>query len=181
VIEGFFKPGNEATLRELALRELDLGHEHAVGAPAAGARGRARAASGRVLVCISSLSPRAEALLRRGARLAGRLHTDWYVAYVETPEEAPGRIEAAAQRHLHANIEQARELGAAVVRLQGSDPVAALLGFARAHGVGQILIGRTSKPRWRRLLGGDFMARMLREADAFDLHIVAATSGDSEV
>jgi two-component system sensor histidine kinase KdpD len=133
------------------------------------------------MVCISSLSPRAETLLRRGARLSGRLRTDWYVVYVETPQEAPGRIEAAAQRHLHANIEQARELGAAVVRLQGRDPVAELLTFARSHAVGEILIGRTRKPWWRRLVGSDFMSRMVRECGQFDLHIVAATSEDSDL
>lgn len=179
VLESFFKPGNAETLRELALRELALSHEQA--ALEDEEPRRTRAASGRVMVCISSLSPRAETLLRRGARLSGRLRTDWYVVYVETPQEAPGRIEAAAQRHLHANIEQARELGAAVVRLQGRDPVAELLTFARSHAVGEILIGRTRKPWWRRLVGSDFMSRMVRECGQFDLHIVAATSEDSDL
>ena len=38
-----------------------------------------RATSQRVMVCIASHSPRAQALLRRGSRLAGRLNTDWFV------------------------------------------------------------------------------------------------------
>ena len=54
--------------------------------------------------------------------MAGRLNTDWFVVYVETPGEAPDRIDAEAQRHLLANIERARELGAEVVRLQGARP-----------------------------------------------------------
>lgn len=134
---------------------------------------RAGAANGRLMVCISSFSPRAATLLRRGSRMAGRLNTDWYVAYVETPAEAPTRIDAEAQRHLLANIEQARELGAVVVRLQGADPVAALLNYARTHGVGHIMIGRSHRPWWQQLLGRSFVVRMVNEAADFDLHIVA--------
>jgi len=126
-----------------------------------------------VMVCMASGSPRAATLLRRGSRMAGRLNTDWFVVYVETPEETPLRIDAEAQRHLHANIEKARELGAEVVRLQGRDPVATLIDFARSHGVSQIIIGRSLQPWWRRLLGRSFVERMVEEADGFDLHIVS--------
>ncbi len=169
----FFKEGNLATLRELALREvaesLDRANPAQVGVQAP----RVGAASGRLMVCISSFSPRAATLLRRGSRMAGRLNTGWYVAYVETPAEAPTRIDAEAQRHLLANIEQARELGAVVVRLQGADPVAALLHYARSHGVGHIMIGRSHRPWWQQLFGRSFVARMVSEAAHFDLHIVA--------
>ena len=105
------------------------------------------------MVCMSSYPPRAATLLRRGSRMAGRLNTDWFVVYVETPAEAPDRIDAEAQRHLLANIEMARELGAEVVRLKATDPVAALLDFARSHGVGHIIIGRSHQPWWRQVLG----------------------------
>jgi len=124
-------------------------------------------------VCISSFSPRAATLLRRGSRMAGRLNTDWLVAYVETPEEAPTRIDAEAQRHLLTNIEKARELGAVVVRLQSREPVRALLDYARTHGVAHIMIGRSHRPWWQQVLGRTFVARMVRDATAFDLHVVA--------
>ena len=73
-------------------------------------------------MCLSSNPPHALALLRRGSRMAGRLNTDWYVVYVETPREAPERIDSEAQRHLLGNIEKARELGAEVVRLKSTRP-----------------------------------------------------------
>jgi two-component system sensor histidine kinase KdpD len=95
------------------------------------------------------------------------------VAYVETPGEAPHQIDAEAQRLLLANIEKARELGAEVVRLQARDPVAALVDFARSHGVGYIMIGRTHVPWWRRPFGRSIMDRFVEEADGFDLHIVS--------
>jgi two-component system sensor histidine kinase KdpD len=125
------------------------------------------------MVCMSSYPPHAAALLRRGSRMAGRLSTDWFVVYVETPSETPDRIDAEAQRHLLANIERARELGAEVVRLKSRDPVAALIDFARSHGVGHIIIGRSHQPWWRQVLGRSVPLRLVREAAGFDIHIVS--------
>lgn len=168
----FFQEGNLATLRELALREVAESLDRTNPAERQQAM-RAGAGSGRLMVCISSFSPRASTLLRRGSRMAGRLNTDWYVAYVETPAEAPNLIAADAQRYLLANIETARELGAIIVRLQGSDPVSALLHYARTHSVGQIMIGRSHRPWWQKLIRRSFVSRMVDEAADFDLHIVA--------
>jgi two-component system sensor histidine kinase KdpD len=170
----FFKEQNLGALRELALREVAESLDRAQ-PPAAGVAASARpsSATGRLMVCISSFSPRAATLLRRGSRMAGRLNTDWLMAYVETPEEAPHRIDAEAQRRLLANIDKARELGAIVVRLQGGDPVHAILDYARSHGVAHIMIGRSHRPWWQQLLGRSFVARMIKEASEFDLHIIA--------
>jgi two-component system sensor histidine kinase KdpD len=178
-LASFFKEEKLSALRELALREVAESLGRATLQAAAGEPAR-RAASQRVMVCISSLSPRTAALLRRGARLAGRLSTDWYVVWVETPREAPDRIDASAQRLLHKNTEMARTLGAEVVRLQGRDRVTALLDFARSHAVGHIVIGRGRSPLWRNLLRRDFVQRMVYEADDFDLHVVGSRDGEGE-
>lgn len=177
-LEHFFKGENLQTLRELVLREVAESVERsaAAAAPSATAEaGGGRGASGKVMVCIASYSPRAAGLLRRGSRMAGRLSTDWYVAYVETPDEAPDRIDATAQRHLHNNIEMARDLGAEVVRLKSRDPVGALLEFARSHDVGHLIVGRSQQPWWKRLTGRDVFGRLVRETRDMDLHIVALT------
>src|SRR5262249_27277006 len=150
-----------------------------------GATGQARPAHpgararGGVMVCMWAPPPHAQALLRRGSRAAGRLNTDWFVVYVETPREAPDRIDSEAQRHLLANIELARELGAEVVRLQANDPVHALVDFARSHGVGHILIGRSYQPKWKQLIGRAVPLRILAEAKDMDVHIVTVTDADA--
>jgi two-component system sensor histidine kinase KdpD len=171
-LEHFFRDANLATLRELSLREVaeSLDRSAAQRAPIGEP---AQRASGRVLVCLSSNPPHALALLRRGSRMAGRLNTDWYVAYVETPREAPERIDSEAQRHLLANIDKARELGAEVVRLKSSDPAAALLEFARAHRVSDVIIGRTVLPWWRRLVRPSVVERLVRDGEGLDLHVVS--------
>jgi two-component system sensor histidine kinase KdpD len=174
-LENFFTPEKLRSLRELALREVAEAVERAPVLPAGGPK--PRRVSGRVMVCMSSFSPRAAALLRRGSRIAGRLNTDWFVVYVETPSESPDRIDSAAQRHLLDNIEKAKEMGAEVVRLKGRDPVPALLDFARSHNVAYILIGRSQRPRWRRALG-DFVTRMVEQSEGFDLYIVSTEEED---
>ena len=178
-LEHFFKDRHLATLRELALREvaesLDRGdrRENGDGARGQGEAARGGDVTGRVMVCMSSFPTRASALLRRGSRLAGRLNTDWFVVYVETPREAPNLIDAEAQRHLLANAESARELGAEVVHLKAQDPVPALLDFARSHGVGQIIIGRSQAPWWRQIFGRSLVMRLIREAAGFDVLIAS--------
>jgi two-component system sensor histidine kinase KdpD len=176
-LDNFFKLENLATLRELALREVAESVER--GAENVGRKGEDELTSdrGRIMVCMSSYPPYASLLLRRGSRAAGRLNTDWFVVYVETPHEAPDRIDAEAQRHLLANIELARQLGAEVVRIRGTDPVTTILDFARSHHVGAIVIGRSHRPWWRQLLGRSIPLRLVREASGFDVHIVSVPEG----
>ena len=45
--------------------------------------------------------------------------------------------------------------------------------FGRAHGVRHIVVGRSHKPWWRRLLGQSPVFRLVTEASGFDLHIVS--------
>jgi two-component system sensor histidine kinase KdpD len=171
-LEHFFRDQNLATLRELSLREVAESLDRS--ALQAARRGEGGTITrGRVLVALSSNPPRALALLRRGSRMAGRLNTDWYVAYVETPEEAPDRIDSEAQRHLLANLDKARELGAEVVRLEATDPAAALLDFAASHRVSDLIVGRSEQPGWRRLLRRSVLQRLVDGGDGLDLHIVS--------
>jgi two-component system sensor histidine kinase KdpD len=174
-LEHFFQEQNLGHLRELALREVAESIERAtVARPATSdSSGALVATRSRVMVCVSSGSSRTPMLLRRGSRAAGRFNTDWFVVFVETPGEAPDQIDAELQRHLFANIEKAKELGAETVRLKSKDPVEAILDFARSHNVGHIIVGRSQQPWWKQLLGRSIPLRLVREASQFDVHIVS--------
>jgi len=178
-LEHFFKDSHLSTLRELALREVAESVERSSEARARVSPDQKAALSpGRVMVCMSSYPPHAKTMLRKGSRWAGRLNTDWFVVYVETPGEAPHLIDAEAQRILLGNIELARELGAEVVRLQAKDPVPALIDFARSHGVGHIVIGRSHQPMWKQILGRSVPLRLVRESAGLDVHIVSFDEGE---
>ena len=173
-LEHFFRDVNLATLRELSLREVAESLDRTATQRAQQPAGApAQRTTGRVMVALSSNPPHALALLRRGSRMAGRLNTDWYVVYVQTSRERPDRIDSEAQRHLLGNIDKARELGAEVVRLESDDPANALVDFARAHRVSDLILGRTRQPRWRHLLRPTVVERLVREAEGIDLHVVS--------
>ena len=174
-MEHFFKPEKLSVLREMALREVAESVDRSVSAQIAlDEAERKAAASARVMVCLASRPPpHGAVLLKQGSRLAGRLNTDWYVVHVETKSETDHRIDSTLQRYLLEDEQRARDLGAEVVRLRSEKPVQALLDFARGHGVRHIVVARSHKPWWRRLLGQSPVFKLVTEADGFDLHIVA--------
>ncbi|MGZ8434639.1 MAG: sensor protein KdpD, partial [Candidatus Binatia bacterium] len=180
-LENFFQPEKLAVLREIALREVAESVDRAVSAKADNHdAGRRAAASERVMVCLPTRPPpHGVLLLRQGSRLAGRLNTEWFVVHVETKSEAGHRIDATLQRHLLEDEQRARDLGAEVVRLRSEKPVEALLDFAREHGVRHIVVGRSHKSWWRRLLGQSPVFKLVTEAVGFDLHIVSLEDQES--
>lgn len=178
-LANFFTAENLTTLRELALREVassvDRSREQIVrregGEPAA------RKTVDRLLVAMSSNPPYTAALLRRASRIAGRLNSDWYCVYVQTPEESADRIDATVQRKLVENIQLAQTMGAEVVQVPGSDVAAALLEFARARGVSLILAGQSRKAWWQRVAGGSVVDRLVRNAAGVDVLVVSFPDG----
>lgn len=185
-LENFFQPEKLAVLREIALREVAESVDRSVSGKSANGptddAARRAAASERVMVCLPTRPPPHGAmLLRQGSRLAGRLNTDWFVVHVETKNEADHRIDATLQRYLLEDEQRARDLGAEVVRLRSEKPVDALLDFGRAHGVRHIVVGRSHKSWWRRLLGQSPVFKLVTEASGFDLHIVSLEDREAKV
>jgi two-component system sensor histidine kinase KdpD len=57
--------------------------------------------------------------------------------------------------------------------LRAADPVDAILEFARSHGVGHLVVGRSLQPTWKQILGRAVPMRLIREAHGLDVHVVA--------
>ena len=161
-LNNFFRKGNLSALRELALRQVATdqatkahdyrkreGLEHAV-------------IPEKVMVAIASHGS-AKKLLRIGSRIAGRLASDWYAVYVETPGEEIGRIKPEDYVALQENTRFAEELGARVVKLKAPRVVDALIDFARREGITHVVFGQTSRSRWDILLHGSIVNRFLDE------------------
>jgi two-component system sensor histidine kinase KdpD len=168
-LANFFTPENLSRLRELALGEiahlLDRRRREMT-------EGEDRSGSGCVMVCLSSRSPNAEALLRKGARLADRLHAPWFAVYIQTPREELDRIDAAAQRHM-ANMQAlAQQLGGVPQTFKGSDVVSTIATFVKEYGVTHILMGRTQRPWYRRWFGQSLLDRLLQKVPGVDVLIV---------
>ncbi|HJU28192.1 MAG TPA: sensor histidine kinase KdpD, partial [Candidatus Binataceae bacterium] len=93
-LRNFFRPGNLAALRELALREVARGQSRNRAEMESLKRehGRRTAVGERLMVCLSSNPEGSQELLRKAARGADRLNADWYAVHVETPRESVQRI-----------------------------------------------------------------------------------------
>ena len=161
-LANFFRKGNLNMLRELALRTT----AEQVGTAAAEYRriqGLEQAPiPEKVMVC---LSPRAgmERLVRVGARIAGRLATDWYVVYVETPDTDHRHGDPEAFSRLEEYQRMARDLGARVITLKDKSVADALIEFARKENISHVVFGQSARSRWDILLRGSIINRFLNE------------------
>ena len=177
-LENFFTEENLSTLRELALREVassvDRTREHIVQreGESPSARSAAQKTADRILVAMSSDPPRTAALLRKASRIAGRLNSDWYCVYVQTPEEKADRIDSAVQRRLVDNIQMAQNLGAEVVKLEGSDVARAILRFAAEKGVSLLIAGQSTRSRWYRIRHGSVVRKLVDNKSGLDVLVV---------
>jgi two-component system sensor histidine kinase KdpD len=167
----FFRKGNLTALRELALRQL-----------ASDQAGKAQAYRQReglerpvipekVMVAMASRGS-AKTLLRVGSRIAGKLATDWFAVYVETPKEEPGRIKPADHAALQDNIRFAKQLGAKVVNLKGAHVADLLVAFAKREGITHVIFGQSARSRWDLLMHGSIVDRFLREVRDATVQIV---------
>jgi two-component system sensor histidine kinase KdpD len=177
-LANFFTDENLTTLRELALREVassvDRSREAIIRRDENGGLIPARKTVDRVMACMSSDPPLSRVLLRKASRIAGRLNSDWYCVYVQTPEERPDRIDSSVQRRLVDNIQLAQSLGAEVVKLEGEDVAVALARFAAEHGVTLAIVGETRRSRWYRLRHRSIVDRLLTRAAGLDVLVVSA-------
>jgi two-component system, OmpR family, sensor histidine kinase KdpD len=170
-LNNFFRKGNLTALRELALRQL-----------ATDQAGKAQAYRDRegldrpvipekVMVAMASRGS-ARTLLRVGSRVAGRLASDWYAVYVETPKEEPGRIRPTDHVALADNIRFAQQLGAKVEKLKSTRVADALVEFAKREGITHVIFGQSARSRWDLLMHGSIVDRFLRDVRNATVQIV---------
>lgn len=171
-LNNFFRKGNLATLRELALRQVAQ-HQAAQDHDYREREGIEPAViPEKVMVCMASRGS-AKKLLRTGARIAGRLAAeDWYAVYVETPEEEAGRISPEIYATLQENIRFAETLGARVEKLTNKNVADALVRFAKENAVTHVVFGQSARSRWEIFWRGSVINRFLNEAKDATVQVV---------
>ena len=127
---------------------------------------------------MSSAPNKTRALLRKASRIAGRLNSDWYCVYVQTPAESATRIDAALQRRLVDNLQMAQAMGAETVTVKDADVAGAIARFAREHKVTTIVVGQSARPWWARFRRPAVVERLLRNHDGLDVLVVALDDSD---
>ena len=161
-LANFFRKGNLTMLRELALRTT----AEQVGAAAA----QYRVSQGleqapvpeKVMVCLTS-RPGATRLLRTGARIAGRLATNWYAVYADTPDGERRHGDEESRSRLEEYKRMARELGAQVITLKGKNTADLLIEFAQKENISHVVFGQSARSRFEILFRGSTINRFLAE------------------
>jgi two-component system, OmpR family, sensor histidine kinase KdpD len=170
-LANFFRKGNLNMLRELALRTT----AETVGSQASKYRrvqGLEQAAlPEKVMVCLST-RPGSDKLVRVGARIAGRLATNWYAVNVAAPEQDHGHGDPLAFERLEEAQRMARELGAQVVTLTDKHVADALIRFAQQESITHVVFGQSVRSRWDILLRGSVLNRFLAEVRDVTVQVV---------
>jgi two-component system sensor histidine kinase KdpD len=169
----FFREGNLAALRELALlwlaERVDEGLE----------RYRERheieatwATRERIVVAVTG-GPESESLMRRAARIASRARpgddgAPWTALYVSRGDglrqTGPARLEELRQT--------AKQLGGSFHTAVGDDAATAILDFARGRNATQVLIGASRRGRLSTLVRPGIGETIVAESGDIDVHIV---------
>jgi two-component system sensor histidine kinase KdpD len=169
-LANFFRKGNLNLLRELALRTT----AEQVGTRAAEYRrtqGLEQAhVPEKVMVCLST-RPGTERLLRIGARIAGRLASDWYAVYVAKPDDK-GHDDPEAFHRIEEYQRMAKDLGATVVNLVDRNVSDALIRFAQQENISHVVFGQPIRSRWEILLRGSVLNRFLSEVRDITVQVV---------
>ena len=170
-LANFFRKGNLNMLRELALRTT----AEQVSSRAAEYRrtqGLEQAPiPEKVMVCLST-RPGTERLLRVGARVAGRLASNWYAVYVTRPEDDKGHGDPEAFHRLEEYERMARDLGAKVVNLTDRNVSDALIRFAQQESISHVVFGQSARSRWDILWRGSVLNRFLSEVRDVTVQVV---------
>ena len=171
-LNNFFRKGNLATLRELALRQVAQ-HQAVQDHEYREREGLEQAViPEKVMVCMASRGS-AKKLLRTAARIVGRhAYRDWFAVYVELPAEEAGRISPQAYAVLQENIKFAENMGAGVVKLKGSDVAEELLKFARENEITHVIFGQSARSRWEIFWKGSIINRFLGEVNDAAVHVI---------
>jgi two-component system sensor histidine kinase KdpD len=170
-LANFFRKGNLNLLRELALRTTaeQVGNREAEYRRNQGLEQAPMPE--KVMVCLSS-RPGSDRLLRVGARIAGRLSTNWYAVYVNRPEEDQGHGDPEAYQRLQEYQRMARDLGAKVVSLTDKNVSDALIRFAQQENISHVVFGQPVRSRWDILLRGSVLNRFLSEVRDVTVQVV---------
>ena len=170
-LANFFRKGNLNLLRELSLRATAEQVSHRA-ADYRRTQGLEQAPiPDKVMVCLST-RPGTERLIRVGARVAGRLATNWYAVYVAQPEEDKGHGDPEAFQRLEEFQRMARDLGAQVVTLTDKNVSDALIRFAQQESISHVIFGQPVRSRWDILLRGSVLNKFLSQIRDVTVQVV---------
>jgi two-component system sensor histidine kinase KdpD len=168
-LSNYFRPGNLAALRELALLWVadkvddslqQYMEDHGITA--------AWETRERIVVALTG-APGGEHLIRRAARMASRSKGDLLGVHVRAGEGLAGPPPGGLERHRRL----LEELGGTYYEVVGGEAATSLVGFARGEHATQLVLGSTRRSRWSEVTRGSVINRVVRESGDIDVHVIS--------
>ena len=168
-LANYFRVGNLAALRELALMwvadQVDEGLQ--------AYRERHGISEGwetreRIVVAVTG-APTADDVIRRAARMAGRLRGELIGVRVRPTDG----LASDASEQLESQKLLLSALGARYREVASGDVAKALVDVARSENATQIVLGASRRSRWKEITSGSVLNDVTRLSGAIDVHIVS--------
>ncbi|MDD9368794.1 MAG: DUF4118 domain-containing protein [Acidimicrobiales bacterium] len=167
-LANYFRPGNLAALRELALLWVadrvddaleDYRARHGITDP--------WETRERVVVAVTG-APSADDLIRRAARITTRSHGELLGVHVRSDDGLRSDDD-----HVGEQRRLLEEVGGTYHETAGSDIAAALVDFARAENATQLVLGASQRSRAAELVRGSVVNRVVRLSGPIDVHVIS--------
>lgn len=169
-LEGIYREVVLNALRELAMREIaHRVDEDLISFKKDQKIARPWQTSDRIVICISPTRSSLR-LIRRGWRLAQRIHGDIVAVYVEE-----GKLSDNTQRILTDDIKLCERLGIPTVTLNG-EVSEAIIKYAEDNNITQIILGHTDRTRVQEFLKGSLLLDLAKQLKTVDILVVATES-----
>jgi two-component system sensor histidine kinase KdpD len=171
-LANYFRPGNLAALREIALLWVaDRVEENLHDYLAEHGIAETWETRERVVVALTG-APGGDVLIRRAARMARRAQGDLVGVHVRRTDglAGPSPELLAHHRQLLADV------GGTYQELAADDAGAALVQFAKAERATQLVLGSSRRSRWAELMRGSVISKVLRDAGSLDVHVISTAA-----
>jgi two-component system, OmpR family, sensor histidine kinase KdpD len=177
-LANYFRPGNLAALRELALLwvadKVDESLQQYMEDHGITAAWETRE---RIVVALTG-APGGEHLVRRASRMATRARGDLLGVHVRAGEGLAGPPPGLLERHR----KLLEDLGGTYHEVVGPDAARTLVTFARSEHGTQLVMGSSRRSRWTELFRGSVINRVVRASGDIDVHVISThEDGDAPV
>ena len=173
----YFRAGNLSALRELALLWVadrvddslqDYRDRHGITRP--------WETRERIVVALAG-APDTDHLIRRASRMAQRAKGDLIGVHVLADSGLTSGGQDAALEVMAAQRRLLEELGGEYRRVTSNDVASALVDLARSENATQIVLGASARSRWREIVNGSVINRVVRLSGPIDVHVISRPSG----
>jgi two-component system sensor histidine kinase KdpD len=175
-LANYFRPGNLAALRELALLWVADRVEDSLQQYMADHGITEQWETRERVVAAITGAPGGETLIRRASRMAQRTKGELLGVHVRSQSGLAGPPPGRLERHR----QLLEELGGTYREVVAPDPVTGLLSFARAEHATQLILGSSQRSRWAEFTTGSVINSVIRQAGDIDVHVISTRSDGSE-